>query len=279
MFDSVGIVGVGLLGASLGLSLKQRALCERVIGFGRRKESLDIAQSMGAIDEAHLEWKDVLGSVDLLVVCVPVDKIASTVVAATPLLPPGAVVTDVGSTKSALLARIEKELGAETRFVGSHPLAGSEKSGPGAAQADLFDERVCVMTPTDRTPDDVLATVRTLWEAVGMRLHAMSPQRHDEILARTSHLPHVAAAALMGVVEDGDLPFAAGGLRDTTRIAASAPELWRAILMENADAVDSVLADYVGRLNEFRVALSRGDAATLERLYRDGKRRRDTLGH
>ncbi|MGL4462727.1 MAG: prephenate dehydrogenase, partial [Planctomycetia bacterium] len=164
-------------------------------------------------------------------------------------------------------------------FVGSHPIAGSHKSGPAAGDPDLFRDRLCVVTPTERTEENVVERAIHFWRGFGMNVEQRTPEEHDRILGRTSHLPHLTAAALAGVVDPGDLPFAGGGFRDSTRIAAGDPDLWTPILLQNREAMLRALGDLQHRLNDFRSALAASNAAALRKLLSDGKQRRDALGN
>lgn len=277
LLDQVGIVGVGLLGASIGLALKERRLCRVVVGNGPRIESLRVALERGAIDRIEPQIGSWLNEISLLVVCSPVDRVTSILASAAGFLSPTAWVTDVGSTKRSIVRQADA-MEPTIPFVGSHPLAGSEKRGPQWGNARLFEGRVCIMTPTDRTREDVQAGVRGFWESVGMQVFECRPEEHDRIVSRTSHLPHVAASALAALLGPGDTPFAGPGIRDTTRVAAGDPNLWTAILLDNADDVSASLDAYQSQLHRFLAALRARDRHTLGELLRDGKHRRDALG-
>ena len=269
------IVGVGLLGGSIGLAAKRRGVADCVRGLGRSRETLDEAKALGAIDEAHLDPAAALGGSDLVVLCTPVDRIAAQVSEYAPLCGPNGVLTDVGSTKAQIVDEIER-LGGAFRFVGSHPLAGSEKRGVRHADANLFVGRTTIVTPS-RTDPTALDVVTRFWQSLGSTVHQMSPQAHDDALARTSHLPHLIASALAGIVPAELAPLTATGFRDTTRIAAGDPGLWSAIFTQNQAAVLTALDAFRARLDEFRTALDAGDAAGLDRLLLEGKNFRDAL--
>ncbi|MFO0947466.1 MAG: prephenate dehydrogenase/arogenate dehydrogenase family protein [Planctomycetota bacterium] len=278
MFDCVGIVGVGLIGASIGLSLKERGLCGRVLGFGRSVESLRAAERIGAIDAGHVGLSDDLKSAQLVVICAPVDRIVDLTIDATAFTAPEALITDAGSTKARIVAALTERLPPHIQFVGSHPIAGREKTGPTAALADLFKGKTCVVTPVERTPLNVIAQVSQFWDSLGMDILILPPDRHDELLARTSHLPHLIASALASLLGDDEKPLAGSGFRDTTRIAAGSPELWTAIFEQNRPALLKSLDEYTRRLEKFRAALESNDSATLKELLSDGKSKRDALG-
>lgn len=279
-WKTVGIVGVGLLGASIGLALRARRLAEHVIGIARRRAALDEAAMLGAITEGTTDLARGVAQAELVVVCTPVDLIAEQVLEAARHCPAGALLTDVGSTKQHLVEHIERAWAgnAGVAFVGSHPLAGSEKTGPQAGRANLFEGRLVLVTPGASTPADAVARVRTFWEALGARTALQTPAEHDRILAATSHVPHVVAAALALATEPEELACTAGGWADTTRIAAGDPQLWKQILCDNRGHVLRSLDKFAKVLADFRAALAEDDHEQLVRLLAAGKQRRDALG-
>jgi prephenate dehydrogenase len=276
--DTLAVVGVGLIGASVGLAARERGLARRVLGVGRRPDTLDRAHRRGAIDEA-VDLPAAARRADVLVFCTPVDRIAGQVLEAAPLCRRGALLTDAGSTKAELVAAVEAGLPERVAFVGGHPLAGSEKSGPNHARADLFAGRVVVLTPTPQTPRSALERAQAFWEALGARVLVMAPDDHDRALALTSHLPHLTAAALAGVVPTGLHGLTAGGFRDTTRIAAGEPELWAPILLQNRPGLLAALDRLTDRLRDFRGAIAVGDGDALRRLLGEAKAARDALAN
>lgn len=278
MFDCVGIVGVGLIGASIGLALKERGLCNRVLGFGRSLESLRAAERLGAVDQGRVGLGPELGAAELVVVCAPVDRIVELTVEASNFTAPRAHVTDAGSTKARIVAALTERLPKTSRFVGSHPIAGKEKQGPSAAVPNLFEGKTCVITPVDTTPIDVVAQVSKFWDSLGMDILLLPPEKHDALLARTSHLPHLLASALATMLGADERPLAGTGFRDTTRVASGSPELWSAIFEQNQSALLAALDEYRATLARFRAALESNDIATLKELLTDGKSKRDALG-
>jgi prephenate dehydrogenase len=275
--DTLAIVGVGLIGASVGLAARRRGRVRHVLGVGRKPATLERARACGAIDEAA-DLPAAARRADVVVFCTPVDRIAAQVLQAAPLCRPGTLLTDAGSTKAEIVAAVEGNLAEGVAFVGGHPLAGSEKTGPDHARADLFEGRVVVLTPTPRTGPAALARTQAFWEGLGARVRTMTPEDHDRALALTSHLPHLTAAALAGVVPPDLFDLTAGGFRDTTRIAAGDPDLWTAIFLQNRGAVIAALERLTGRLGEFRAALAAGDGPAIGRLLAQAKRVRDALG-
>jgi prephenate dehydrogenase len=271
---NVAIVGVGLIGGSVGLALRARGVAKRVVGIGRDAARLEEARTLGAVDVTATSLADGVAEADVVVVCTPVSRIASDVRAAAAAAPAGALITDAGSTKRDIVAVIEAEDRARRTFVGAHPIAGSERKGAAHARADLFRGRACVLTPTDRTPDDRLERARDFWEGVGCRVTTMSPAAHDEALALTSHLPHALAAALAATVPADRLPLAAGAYRDGTRVAGADPELWAAILLANRGPLLEAMAQLDRQLAALRAALEDGDEAWLRDWWAVAQARR-----
>jgi len=283
-WDTVAIVGVGLIGGSIGLAVRERKLARRVVGIGRRAASLQAALSRGCVTETTTSIADGVRNADLVVVCTPVDKIAEHVAEAVAHGKAGAVITDAGSTKAELVAKAESALTARfpaaLPFVGSHPIAGSEKNGPEAATADLFDGRVVVITPTARTDPAAAAAVKEFWQSLGARIIEMLPEHHDAIIARTSHLPHLVASALAATTPNNGhtLPLTGTGWADTTRIAAGDPELWLQIFLANRGPTLKALADFETVLKAWRLALESANGRVLLELLQEGKLRRDAVG-
>ena len=275
--ESVAVVGVGLIGGSIGAALKRRGFPGRVIGVGRDQRRMQFAARVeNLIDEPTDDLCAAAASADLIVFCTPVDRITDGVRACAPHCRPGTLLTDAGSIKGAICHELTG-LPDGVTFVGSHPLAGSEKSGFEHARGDLFQDRVCVVTPRPDAPARQLERLTAFWRFLGMRVVAMTPEAHDETLAETSHLPHVAAAALAATLADDHRPFAATGFRDTTRVAAGDPDLWTAILLANAAPVLAALTRFETRLADFRRALEARDAPALKNLLTHAKTNRDAL--
>jgi prephenate dehydrogenase len=215
---------------------------------------------------------------ELVVICTPVGQIAADVCSAAAHCRPGTLITDAGSTKAEIVARLEGSLPQAVEFVGSHPLAGGEKSGPAAARADLFVDRVVVVTPTDTTSAQALAAIEELWASLGAKVVRMTADEHDRQVAATSHLPHLAAAALAAATPEEFADLVARGWLDTTRVASGDPQLWTQIFLANRAHVLTTLARYGKVLSSFGEALERSDATALERILAEGKQARDALG-
>jgi cyclohexadieny/prephenate dehydrogenase len=264
LFARMTVAGVGLIGGSLAAAARRAGLVGAVVGFGRSAANLALARERDLVDRTTDDPAVAAAGAELIVLAAPVGALGALAERLRPHAAPGTLLTDVGSVKGALVAALEAAWQGRGPVVGAHPLAGSEAAGAGAARADLFVGRRCILTPTERTDPTALARVRALWAGVGARVEEMAPAAHDALLARTSHLPHLLAYALVtaaaGAAVDGRavLDYAAAGFLDTTRIAGSRGELWRDILLANAPALADALA-------EFRAAL-----AHLERLVAEG---------
>ena len=276
-WNQVTIIGTGLIGGSLGLALKEAGAAGRVVGVGHRQGTLDLAVRRGAVDAGTLDPAEGVAGSDLVVLATAVGLFERVVRDVAGALAAGAVVIDVGSTKARVVRTLDPLMAEGRTFVGCHPIAGSEKRGIAHANAGLFRGATCVVTPTDATPAEAVERVTATWEAVGMTVLAMTPQDHDRLLAESSHLPHVAAAALVRTLGEGAEPLVGTGWTGTTRIASGDPVVWRDILTTNADAVAQAVARYQEGLEAFRRALAAGDAGTVERLLAEAQRRRDNV--
>jgi len=280
-WEKVSLIGVGLLGGSLGLALKQRRLAREVIGYVRRRVSIAECERAGAVDRATLNLEAAVQDAELIVICTPLGRMAALAREFAPSLGGGTIVTDVGSVKSSVVTGLEKLIGdAGGFFIGSHPMAGSEKAGVTAARADLFEEAFCVVTPTPRSEPGALRRVEQLWRSVGSRVMRLGPALHDELVSRSSHLPHLVAASLANMVLDPKVRreqglLCANGFRDTTRIASGSPEMWRDIALANQKGIGRALDSFIANLRRLRRDLKRGNRAAITRFLETAKRRRD----
>jgi prephenate dehydrogenase len=279
----MAVVGVGLIGGSLALAARRANAVGWVVGVSRSEASRAAARAAGLVDETTADLAAAVSGADLVVLAAPVCTIAAQLRDLAAVVPRDALVTDVGSVKGPILAAGDAAF-PDGRFVAGHPIAGSERSGPGAARADLFVAHNWIVTPGERTDPDAVARVSALWRAVGARVVTMTAAWHDQVFASVSHLPHVVAYALMDTVarleRDGErMKYAAGGLRDYTRIAGSDPEMWRDIFLINREALLSVMAEYRGALDRLEAAIRAGDGEGLRQQLGAIRSAREEIGH
>lgn len=285
-FQKITLAGVGLLGGSLGLAVKQRGLSDRVHGFVRRSASIVECERLGVVDHATCDPLRAVENADLVVLCTPIARMSEVLRRMLPALKRGAVVTDVGSAKAGVVQELEPLVAdAGGHFVGSHPMAGAEKTGPAAACADLFVNAVCVITPTSQTSSEAVKVVEAFWKTIGGLPLQLSPDAHDDLVSRSSHLPHVVAAELANYVLNPAHPkeqalLCANGFRDTTRIAASSPEMWRDIALANRENLARALSVFIEGLQNFQHALENADRKSIEEFFEKARQRRDAWsGH
>lgn len=273
------VVGTGLIGGSFALALRRAGFAGRITGVGRSPENLQLAVELGVIDDFCHDVAEAVSDADVVLISVPVASCAGVFAAMADSLPAHAVVTDAGSSKQSVIADAMAHLPDIGRFVPAHPIAGTEQSGAGAAFATLFQDRWCILTPSESTDAAALAMVRSLWAATGSQLIEMDASEHDEHLAAVSHLPHLAAFALVNAVRKsgGDEPFrfAAGGFRDFTRIASSSPQMWRDIALCNREALVHKLDALIAELGELREAVTMADGVHLLAEFAAAKAARD----
>jgi len=277
----ITLVGVGLLGGSLGLAIKKRRLADRVEGFVRRNESIAECEQFGAVDQASTDLTSAVDNADLIIICTPLAQMRALTEQMLPALKRDAVVTDVGSVKASVIAELEPlVLNAGAHFVGSHPMAGAEKTGVAAASADLFVNAMCVITPTANSEARAVNQLETFWRDVGGCPLKLSPELHDDLVSRSSHLPHVVAAELANYILSPVHPkeqalLCANGFRDTTRIASGSTEMWRDICLANRKNLARVLGVFIEDLQEFQHALENQEAKAITEFFQQAKQRRD----
>ena len=273
----ITVIGVGLLGGSVALAAR-RKYGAQVAGVGRRRESLDQALAAGLIDTAHLDPVEPAATSDLVILATPVCAFERHLRAIAPVLRPGCLVTDVGSTKAGVVAAARKIFRAgRFPFVGSHPMAGSERRGPMFARGDLLEGATCVVTPTVRNTAKDVRTVERFWSGLGMRVVRMSPARHDQAVAAISHLPHALSVLLMLLPDDEALKLSAGGYRDMTRLSGGDVEVWRDIFLTNRAAILRAMDRFGRSMQTLRKIVGAGDVRKLEKLFAKGRQRRDDL--
>jgi len=277
----ITLVGVGLLGGSLGHSIRQRRLADRVVGYVRREASVAECVRLGAVDHAERDLPRAVAEADLIILCTPLAQMRELSELMLPRVKPGALVTDVGSVKGSVVQELEPlfaSVGAH--FVGSHPMAGAERMGVSAASPDLFVKAICIITPTPQSPPELVRSLEAFWTAVGALPLRLTPDAHDDLVSRSSHLPHVVAAELANYVLSPVHPkeqamLCANGFRDTTRIAAGSPEMWRDISLANRKNLARVLGVFIEDLQEFQLALEKEDVKAIAEFFEKAKQRRD----
>ncbi|OHE80490.1 MAG: hypothetical protein A2107_08120 [Verrucomicrobia bacterium GWF2_62_7] len=280
LFKKLTVLGPGLLGGSIGLAARARQIAGRTVLWARRPEACDEAMTAGAADAATLDLAEAVCAADLVILATPVGVMGELAAKMAPSLKPQALVTDVGSVKYPVVTQLEHLLAGKARFVGSHPMAGSEQSGIAAARKELFEGSVCILTPTERTDAGALQQVAEFWKSLGASVRTLTATEHDEVVARVSHLPHLVAAALVNLVcSDGPRPleFAGGGLRDTTRIASSPPGMWQEICLTNRDEVCRALAQFIEQLEAVQTMLRNKEDANLTAFLKRAKFFRDEM--
>ncbi len=294
-FKHVALIGVGLIGGSLALDMKSLGLAEKIVGIGRTRANLDKALELGIVDSITQDISEGVCGADLVIVAVPVLKVASVIKDAVPFLSDGCIITDVGSVKERLIEEVLPLLPRGVSFVPAHPVAGTENSGAGAALVGLFKGRNTIITPTgsidpvDSAESEALQTVTELWRSVGSNVVVMDSKEHDRILSAVSHLPHVIAYALVNTVAsagkgageggaDTDmLSYSAGGFRDFTRIASSSPEMWADICDMNAVAIVEMIEAFQKELDSLKSFVANRDLTHVKEQFNRAKSQRDAL--
>ncbi|MCI0535960.1 MAG: prephenate dehydrogenase/arogenate dehydrogenase family protein [Verrucomicrobiales bacterium] len=280
-WQKITVIGVGLLGGSIGLAIKRRGLAKRVSGYVRRTASIEECQKAGAVDEATCDLACAVENADVVILCTPLSQMRVLTEQMLPALKRDAIVTDVGSVKESIVQQLGPLVAkAGARFIGSHPMAGAEKMGVGAARPDLFNDAACVITPTRESSARAVEAIREFWQLVGARPLLMSPELHDEFVSRSSHLVHIVAAELANYVLNPTHPkeqalLCANGFRDTTRVASGSPDMWRDIALANRKNLSRVLGVFIEDLQEFQAALGRADGQAVQDFFEQAKRRRD----
>lgn len=282
MFNKAAIIGVGLIGGSLGYEIKRKRLARIVIGCGRTQKNLTVALKKRLIDRSTRDLSEAVKDADLILLCAPVNTIEKQISVIAKRVKKGALIMDVGSTKALLVRKAEKILPKSVDFVGAHPIAGTERSGAGAALPELFKKKKCLLTPGKKTSRRALLKAKSFWKKMGSEVYVYSPDRHDEILAATSHLPHMAAFGLVEVL-DRLLPFseirkmAGGGLLDTTRIAASSAEMWADICLSNSKSLSKALQRYLKEIQKLSIWVRRKDKRKLFNYFKRASSLRSKL--
>lgn len=282
-FKNIAIAGLGLIGGSLALTIKEKKLADRVTGFGRGEKRMKKACDMGIIDDFHIGFEKGLEDADLVIIGTPVRIIASIAEQMMPYLQPGAILSDVGSVKTAVVQAVETTVRDDVFFVGGHPIAGTENSGFEASVPTLFEHRICVLTPTEKTDKDALGRLEAFWQAAGSRVIMMDAERHDSIFAAISHLPHMVAFSLVDAIqhmerfEKNILEYSAGGFKDFTRIAASDPVMWLDIALMNKKHLVEAIHYFGLSLDRLKQAIMADDEKTIRHTFETAREKRRSL--
>ena len=274
MFNHIAIAGLGLIGGSLARDIRQLGLAATITGFGRNPERLKKAREIGLIDAWHTDSAQGIAQADLIIIGTPVRRIPQQILEILPHVQQGAIITDVGSVKTAIVEQVEQRIPPSVFFIGGHPIAGTENSGFESSVGGLFKNRPCVLTPTDKTDQHALEKVKKFWQAVGAHVVLMDIITHDMIFAGISHLPHMVAFSLVNAVTDMEnfekqiLQYSAGGFRDFTRIAASDPVMWRDIALMNKDHILNAINFFEKSLAQLKHSIAAGDAPLIEQFFK-----------
>jgi cyclohexadieny/prephenate dehydrogenase len=274
IYPKIALIGIGLIGSSLARVIRRAGLAEHISVLSRRVETLTRAKELRLGDSYSTDMAEAVKDADLVIVSVPVGSSGQVAQAIASSLKPGAVVTDVGSTKASVIAQMQPHIPAGVHFIPGHPLAGTEKSGPDAGFADLFQNRWCILTPPEGTDAGEIAKLTRFWEACGSHVDTMDPQHHDRVLAIVSHLPHLIAYNIVGTADDLELvtqseviKYSATGFRDFTRLAASDPEMWRDVCLNNSEAILEMLSRFSEDLASLQRSIRWGDGEALFNLF------------
>jgi len=274
LFNKVAVIGTGLIGGSIALAIKKRRLADEVIGVSRHKSTLLLAKKIHAIDRGSEDINIIKGA-DLVILATPVSTILALAPKIAGIIKKECIVTDVGSTKQEIAAKLGKIF---PRYVGTHPMAGSQKRGVANAKPQIFKGSLCLLTPLGNTDKEACVKIKKLWLSLGAKVIYLSPKMHDKILSFISHLPHIAAFSLISSVPSQYLKFSSTGLKDTTRIAASETELWNDIFLSNRKNILKAIAVLEDNLKKIKSALNKKDKYSLTKLLREAKLKRDSLG-
>lgn len=277
LFRKVTIIGVGLMGGSLALALKKHKVAKEITGFSNRKTALDEARKKKVIDLVETDLERAVKNADLIVLATPVDTIAKLLTQIHPFLKRNTVVTDLGSAKAAIIETAEKHMDNANRFIGSHPLIGSEKTGVANAADDLFQGTTCILTPTKDTSKSVRDKVKQMWNKLGANVVSLEANEHDEALAYVSHVPHLLSFALMTSTPERLYPYASRGFKDMTRISGSSPLMWSDICIANSKNIANSLDQCIERLAHLRKAIVLRDRKALPHLLAAAQKARESF--
>jgi cyclohexadieny/prephenate dehydrogenase len=278
LFERVALIGLGLIGSSLSHAMRRGGLARTIVGCAKTEVTRATALRLGLVEEAHADAAKAIAGADLVVLCVPVGACGAITQQIAPTLAPGAILTEVGSVKGAIIRDVAPHVPAGVHFIPGHPIAGTEHSGPESGFAELFDNRWCILTPLPGTEPAAIDKLKRLWEAMGSHVELMNAEHHDLVLAITSHVPHLiaynivnTAAHLERVTDSEVIKFSAGGFRDFTRIAASDPTMWRDVFLNNKEAVLEMLGRFSEDLTALQRAIRYGEGEKLFKLFDEAR--------
>lgn len=279
-FSKATIIGVGLIGASFALALREKGICRNIHGFGRSEDNLRKAKELGIIDDYSPDIRSACRDADLVVLATPVGRFKEIVHEIRDALKENAIVTDVGSVKGGLVFELEALMPEGVHYVGSHPIAGSNRSGFSDSRSDIFQNALCIITPTNKSNKSAVDRIASIWKMLGARLESMDPFRHDEIFAAMSHLPHIIAYAIVNAISDIDekfIDYAGQGFKDATRIATSSPDLWTDISVLNRNNLLKMIPIFRDNLDRISRHLEDGNSPEIEKEFRKAQQLRMRL--
>ena len=284
LFKKITIIGLGLIGGSIGLALKRAGSTAQLIGAARSQKTLDVALERNLVERVEIDIVKSVEDADLVILATPLSSFKKIILEVSHNLKPGCIVTDTGSSKLKVIEELSNVIPMGVSFIPGHPIAGTELSGPEAGFAELFDDRWCVLTPTEDTNKDALNSIRLLWEEMGSKVEIMNPEHHDRVLAITSHIPHLIAYNIVGTANDlanvankEVVKYSAGGFRDFTRIAASDPKMWRDIFLYNDEAVLEMLSFFSKDLMKLKKAIEEKDSDLLQTFFENTREVRKNI--
>jgi cyclohexadieny/prephenate dehydrogenase len=284
LFKKITIIGLGLIGGSIGLALKRAGSTAQLIGAARSQKTLDVALERNLVERVEIDIVKSVEDADLVILATPLSSFKKIIFEVSHNLKPGCIVTDTGSSKLKVIEELSNVIPMGVSFIPGHPIAGTELSGPEAGFAELFDDRWCVLTPTEDTNKDALNSIRFFWEALGSKVEIMNPEHHDRVLAITSHIPHLIAYNIVGTANDlanvtnkEVVKYSAGGFRDFTRIAASDPKMWRDIFLYNDEAVLEMLSFFSKDLMKLKKAIEEKDSDLLQTFFENTREVRKNI--
>jgi len=278
IFERLALIGVGLIGSSIAHGARRYGLAKQIVGSARTQDTVDTALRLGILDEGSTNASEAAAGADLVILCAPVGVCGTLTKEIKSVLAPGAILSDVGSVKTAIVEKCEPHIPKNVHFIPGHPVAGTEQSGPEAGFAELFIERWCILTPSDKTDKEAVSRLKTFWEGLGSNVEIMTPEHHDLVLAITSHVPHLIAFNIVNTAEHLErvtnkevIKFSASGFRDFTRIAASDPTMWRDIFLNNKEAVLEMLGRFSEDLTSLQRAIRFDEGEELFRLFSEAR--------